>query len=229
MVEEDVSDDVGDPEMTSEDASEGEKASAQTVAASERTSKKALKAVKKITKTPKDAPRIPGDSDRHPRGAPAPTFKAMFDDYVHGMTPETLQEKYKLTERTMQRKLPELELAKRRIMDGLRQRGEIPAVTAQTPAQLVTAPQTAGQAPSVPSGSPETPPATPNPAVVPQNPPGTYTVPAVPADKALAVSGAGGASKTLSESVGDSAGERETTRWRWPKQSNSVKNSPRKH
>lgn len=92
MAEEDESDDAGEPVMepedieqseddvedgdiTSETVPDDEKASPQTVAASEKASVKAIKGVKKKLKKPKDAG---GDGGRS-RDAPAPTFKAMFD------------------------------------------------------------------------------------------------------------------------------------------------------
>lgn len=209
MAEEDATDDVGAPEMVPD----VEKASPQTVALSEKVSKKALKAAMKVLKKPKDPPKVPGDSAKRPRGAPSPTFKAVFDDYIHGMTPEAMQEKYKLTEKTMKQKMPELELAKRRVIEGLRQRGELPVIPAQAPPPPQTVAQALAQ-PASPSQTavhaPAQPPATPNPAVGTQNPPGTYTVPAIPAGNALAVAGGGGASKTPSGSVEDGAGGRGT-------------------
>lgn len=177
MAEEDGSDDAGGLERGSEDDRESEMELAQVVARSEKVSKKALKGVKKGMKKPKDL----GGGDRHPRDAPAQVFKTMFDDYMHGMTPEAIHEKYQLIEETMRRRLPEFELAKRRFIEGLRERGDLP----QDAAQPAPASQTTGQVPPASPGSsgalrqpPTTPPTTPNPGVGTQNHPGTNTVPA---------------------------------------------------
>jgi len=97
------------------------------------------------------------------------------------MTPKEMQEKYGYTDLTMKEKLRELELTKLKTIEQLKEQG----VIQKTPTQANPDKNTAEENPS----ELKLPPITPtdasvqkqSPGVHTQNPPGTYTVPAVPA------------------------------------------------
>jgi hypothetical protein len=175
----DSADSIEEPER------DEDKTPAEVAKTSEVMSKRTMRGVKKAMSKKQNTPNPPNRGSAEGKDAqeaqPRVDFRDILNDFVGGFTPQQLADKYKLSLDTVKRKIPKLQLEAKREEEHFRAKMEregmqiVPKLTigeAQLVPNVRSAPNPGVQNPSVPP-------------VAVQNPPSTYTVPAVPAGVVL--------------------------------------------